>query len=459
MAHVLSRKPVRAVLYEKIMTEGDGERAMNRVRRVVAMTLVIALACLGMTAQAQQRRRTPSTTKRRAAGASSRLTGVYRLDIQSSDDPREVAGRAANNLPYDEQQRIVDELASRLTAPDLLAIERRGLNIDIASSRAPRISFEADGREHVEQTADGHTVRTRAVLYGDELMVSSQGSANDDFSVTFTPVEQGRRLRVTRRIRSAELNQPLVIQSTYDKSSNVARWGIFGEPQASQTAATARNTQPPPPPINERRSRPQQQSPPVIRSRPPQPAPTNAGRDNDVLVIPNGTQVVAVLNNDLSTFSTREGDRFTMTIRSPGQYDGATIEGYVSNVRRAGRISGRSEMRLNFERLRTRDGRTANFIGYIEGVRAVGGEDVRVEPESGGGVQERDSQSGRTTQRVAIGAAVGAIIGAIAGGGRGAAIGAAIGAGAGAGSVYAQGRDELELRSGTEFTIRASATR
>ena len=47
------------------------------------------------------------------------------------------------------------------------------------------------------------------------------------------------------------------------------------------------------------------------------------------------------------------------------------------------------------------------------------------------------------------------MIGAVAGGGKGAVIGAAVGAGAGAGSVFIQGRNDLELRSGTEFRIRA----
>ena len=52
---------------------------------------------------------------------------------------------------------------------------------------------------------------------------------------------------------------------------------------------------------------------------------------------------------------------------------------------------------------------------------------------------------------------MGAIIGAIAGGGKGAAIGAILGAGAGAGSVYAQGRNDLDLPRGSEVSIRASA--
>jgi hypothetical protein len=435
---------------------------MNRARRVVALALMTAVMSIGLTTQAQQRRRAPSMKNRSFAVQQSQLTGVYRLDAANSDDPRVIAERAAVNLTSDEKERLVGELATRLTAPDLLAIERRASTIDIASSRAPRISFEADGQERTEQAADGHQVRTRAVLYGDELMVSSSGSPDDDFSVTFDPIDDGRRLRVTRRINSAQLNQSLVIQSIYDKTSDVARWGIFGEEPKTTTPTTAEtveNPQQQPPPVDNANSWPQPQFPPVIRDRPPQPPATTETGRNDALVIPSGTQFVAVLNNDLSTAQSQEGDRFQLTVRAPGQYDGATIEGYISNVRRAGRISGRSEMRLNFERISLRDGRATDFTGYIEDVRPVGGFDVRVEPEGGGGVQDRDDQTRRTAQRAAIGAAVGAIIGAIAGGGKGAAIGAAIGAGAGAGSVYAQGRDDLELKNGTEVTIRSTATR
>jgi YmgG-like glycine-zipper protein len=61
--------------------------------------------------------------------------------------------------------------------------------------------------------------------------------------------------------------------------------------------------------------------------------------------------------------------------------------------------------------------------------------------------------------RTGIGAGIGAVIGAVAGGGKGAAIGAAVGAGVGAGSVFIQGRNDLDLMTGTEFTIRVSAPR
>ena len=64
---------------------------------------------------------------------------------------------------------------------------------------------------------------------------------------------------------------------------------------------------------------------------------------------------------------------------------------------------------------------------------------------------------GGTALTGGIGTVLGGIIGAIAGGGSGAAVGAAVGAGAGAGTVVLQGRDNLELMSGTEFSITATA--
>jgi hypothetical protein len=72
-------------------------------------------------------------------------------------------------------------------------------------------------------------------------------------------------------------------------------------------------------------------------------------------------------------------------------------------------------------------------------------------------VEPTDSQTDKTMQRGTIGAALGAIIGAITGGGQGAAVGAVIGAGGGAGTVIAAGRDQLDVKRGTEVTITSGA--
>jgi hypothetical protein len=431
----------------------------------MALLLLIALtsSCLSVTVLGQQQRRTSTPTGRTATGTRSLLTGIYQLDEESSEDAQIAAARLAGNLSTEEQRRVVEKLSQRLESPEQLAIERRGNVIDIASSRSPRISFEADDRERREQAADGHTISTRAVLYGDRLMVVATGSPDDEFTVTFDPLDDGRRLRVTRRIFSREINQHIVVQSVYDKTSTVARWGIFdNEPRSTTTARNStRRRFPQPSPPNTTSDRPQT-APPVIRERVPQtlpPPPSERNGDVYVLGVPNGTQFVAALNDDLSTAQSREGDPFTMTVHGPAQFEGATLEGYVSRINRGGRISGRPELSLEFRQIRLPDGRTAPFDGYVESVRAMNGEDVRVNSEATGAVQEGNDQTTRTAQRAAIGAALGAIIGAIADGGKGAAIGAAVGAGVGAGSVYAQGRDDLDLPRGTEVIIRPRAPR
>lgn len=436
---------------------------MKRLRSLVVLVLAITLASLNL--QAQTHRRRPATKRNRSAktaqgsasSVDSRLTGVWALDTASSEDPHTAAENAANYLAFGKDQRVIEELTARLTSPEKLSIERRGNNISMASSRAPRITFEADGRERMEMAADGHQVHTRAVLYDDQLMVSSGGSKDDEFNVTFDPIEDGRRMRVTRRIFSQEIGRAVVVQSIYTKSSQVARWSVYGEPESEQTASV--RTRPPvykSPPVRQPPASSTTRNAPPPRTLPPPPV-VESNNDVYALIIPDGTEFVAVLNNDLSTAQAREGDRFSLTVRAPAQYEGAVIEGYVSHVDQGGRISGRSEMTLDFSQIRLRDGRTAGLSGYIESVRSADGEDVRVERGGPRTVQDSNNRANRTAERAAIGAAVGSIIGAITGGGKGAAIGAAIGAGVGAGSVYIQGRDNLELRTGTELTVRASS--
>lgn len=437
---------------------------MKSRRRIVAFALTCLMLNLAPASSAQRRttparppaRRTTTTTTRRApaqpaANASdARMTGVFRIDARASADPSEIARRATANLPPEEQQRLMDDLVARLNAPPQIAVQRRGRTFDIASTRAPRITFDADGQTHTEPAADGHTVRTRAVVYGDSLMITSRGSFDNEFSVNFDAVEGGRRLRVTRRIYEQGLTQPVVVQSLYDRVSQVARFSIYGEPVPAPVAETARDERQPPRRTTNVPRTPQPQPPPVIRRNEP-PRPVDTG-----FYIGDNARFVGTLDRDLGTETTREGDPFTLTVREPASFAGAVIDGRVARIERGGTLSGRAGMTLEFQRITLRDGRAADFAGYIEEVRPAGGEDVRVDNEARGNVEGGNSQTDRTVQRAAIGAAVGAIIGAIANGGKGAAIGAAVGAGAGVGSVYVQGRDDLDLPRGTEITLRSS---
>jgi hypothetical protein len=257
-------------------------------------------------------------------------------------------------------------------------------------------------------------MRVSAALVGDQLVVSQTGERGNDYRVTFDPTDNGQRLNVSRQIDVEGLTRPVTVNSSYERTSETAQFDLYREV----------------------------------------PAP---GPGSGSFRMRDGTQLTARLNEPLDTSRTRQADRFSMTVQSPPEYAGAVIEGYVGQVERSGRVTGRSELALNFERIRFRNGSNETFEGYIESVRGPNGETVRVDNE--GVIAERKGQTTETLTRGGIGAAIGAVIGAIAGGGKGAAIGAAVGAGAGAGSVFIQGRDDLALANGTEFTIRANTPR
>ena len=344
-----------------------------------------------------------------------RLTGTYQLESNRGDNTRQAAQDAALTVPVDRRQRTYQSLMNRLEAPDAIAIDRNENRVTMASSLAPRVTFEADGRVRTEWGPGGSTIDTRATLYGDQLVVATTGNRGNDFRVTFEPIDNGRNLRLTRHIYDAELSRPVTVQSFYRRSSDEAEWdldnGMQGYPSDTDPAASYG-------------------------------------------LVPDGTRLLATLNDALSSDNAREGDRFTLTVLNPSQYEGAIIGGFITGVNVSGRVSGRSDLSFDFQTIRLRDGGSHDFEGAIETVRTPGGETIHV---NGEGRVERDSRTEETVQRGAIGAAIGAVVGAIAGGGEGAAIGAVIGAGGGAGTVILQGRDRLDLERSTEMTIISGA--
>src|SRR6266540_5071806 len=393
-----------------------------------ALTIFLALTGLWLTTSAQTRSDRYSQGSRYGY-SNNRLSGTWRLNAGRSDDPRMAAERATRNLDVNDRQRAQENLLRRLGAPEMLAIDRLWRTITMASSQAPQVTFEANGVETVETTRNGRERRTRVTLSGDRLSVRSLGDRGSDYEAVFEPLDGGRRLRVTRSLYTERLGQVVVARSVYDRVSEVAQLDLD-------------------------RDRPDRDRP--DRDRPDRDSSYALPARSD-FIVPDGVLLSARLNQPLSTKNTREGDRFTLNVVEPAQYRGAVIEGVVARSERSGRVSGRADMTLDFKRIRTRDGRTYNFAGTIDNVSLPSGERVRVDRE--GNVEEDKSQTSRTVTRSAIGGAIGAVIGAIAGGGKGAAIGAAVGVGAGAGSVFIEGRDDLELPSGSEIAVRASAPR
>lgn len=358
------------------------------------------------------------------ATSSDTLTGTYQIDISRSEKVKDIL--ASSNVGNDQRQ----DLESKLDAPEQIAIDIRGNEVTLASSKAPPVSFVADGREKTEQ-ANGRTVRLKASLRGQELTITSLGGETD-YTVTFVSEDNGRTLKVTRRITTDYLEETVFAESVYRKTDDVAGLGIERSSDSDDTAGYSSNDP---------------------NDRGAGSSPAGQSRVGE-FIVPSGTLVSGFLETTVDTKITQNNDRFKITVQSPDEFRGATIEGFVTGVGRSGRVSGRSNVTFNFETITLRNGERYDFAGYLQSLKDHTGKVVKIDPE---GTVKGGSQTKQTAKRGGIGAGIGAIIGAIAGGGTGAAIGAVIGGGAGAGSVLATGRDDLQLMKGAIITIQSTS--
>jgi hypothetical protein len=170
--------------------------------------------------------------------------------------------------------------------------------------------------------------------------------------------------------------------------------------------------------------------------------------------VPVGTRLAVRLNDRLSSKDSRVGDRFTATVLEPERYQGATVYGHVSSIRKSGRVKGRTTMTLAFDSITLPNERRGTMRGEVLRVFEPGeGSSAKVDEE---GRVESGSRGKQTLKRGGIGAAAGAVLGGLLGGGKGAAIGLIVGGAAGAGSIAIEGSKELELDRGTEMLIRVT---
>lgn len=342
-----------------------------------------------------------------------RFTGTYRLNVSESDNVGAVIDKSLRSYTIAQRANVKRNLERRLGSPEMIAIEKNGRSITLASSLQPQVTFDADGTTKTETNNRGRTITTTVTSNRDGLTINYVGDRTNDFYVNFLPTSDGQ-LKVTRRIYLENRNDQITVSSVYDKIGNTAQWSTVNDGQIESGNL---------------------------------PASSN-------FIISNGTRLTATLSNAVTTGDSQANDRFTMEVTSPDQYSGSIIEGRVVKAENSGRVSGRATVSLDFETIRLTNGQTYRFAGIIDAVSAANGDNITVNNE---GTIRDSNRTTTTATRAGIGAVLGAIIGAVVGGGQGAAIGAGVGAGAGAGTVLIQGRDEIDLGQGSTFTITATA--
>ena len=156
------------------------------------------------------------------------LSGTYRLNVNESDNVSEVLDRVTSAYyTGTSSDRLRTNLERRLQSPDMLAIEKRGNNVTVASSTSPQITFVADGVKRTETMPNGRrTVNVTAKTNYDGVSINYEADRMNDFYVNFMPIDNNR-LRVVRRVYLENRNETITVASVYDKVNETANWSMI----------------------------------------------------------------------------------------------------------------------------------------------------------------------------------------------------------------------------------------
>src|SRR6266481_7457957 len=154
------------------------------------------------------------------------------------------------------------------------------------------------------------------------------------------------------------------------------------------------------------------------------------------LVVPADTVIAVVLDQTISSKTSKAGDRFSATVESPVEVEGkvaipksARAEGIVKEAKAAGRFKGGAVLSLTLTSV------------------TVDGKDYEIQTSAP--TMASKGKGKRTAAMVGGGAGGGALIGGLAGGGKGAVIGGLIGAAAGTGGAGLTGNRDITLPAET----------
>jgi hypothetical protein len=174
------------------------------------------------------------------------------------------------------------------------------------------------------------------------------------------------------------------------------------------------------------------------------------------LTIPAGTKVPLALKHAISTKATREGDAVYAETTFPVVTDsrvlipaGTYVQGRISHIKQAGRISGRAEVLMHFTTLIYPSGYTVLLPGAVE--NAPGVDKTKIKDDEG--TIRADGQTAEKVGTIAGTAASGTVIGAATHGGTGALIGAGIGGAVGTAIGLLTRGNEVKMDAGTTLEM------
>jgi len=167
-------------------------------------------------------------------------------------------------------------------------------------------------------------------------------------------------------------------------------------------------------------------------------------REREKVTMPAGTEIVAALEQEVSTAQSHPGDAIALRTIEPIPVApneeipaGAVIHGSVASAKRGGRVAGAPELSLHFTAIEV-DGERQPITAqafYVKG----------------------HNDAGKSALEIGGGAAAGGVLGRVLGGKGGTLPGALLGAAIGSGVAIQSQGDELVLPEGQRLRVRLSA--
>jgi peptidoglycan hydrolase-like protein with peptidoglycan-binding domain len=170
--------------------------------------------------------------------------------------------------------------------------------------------------------------------------------------------------------------------------------------------------------------------------------------------LPADTVISVQMNTTLSSRTSHVGDKFIATVTVPVYVNGQTvipagsvIEGRVTQVTPARRMSRSGMIAIDFDDLVFPNGTRVDLVGGL----------TSTDPQTRRRIDDEGRVSAEGNKRVPVfiggGGAIGAVLGGIAGGGRGAVLGGITGAAAGGAAILLAKGEEAQVPSGTPFGV------
>ncbi len=195
----------------------------------------------------------------------------------------------------------------------------------------------------------------------------------------------------------------------------------------------------------------------LAQAPPSAAAPPDAPADKPhVYFVEPGTKVLLNLINSVSTKNAAEGDRVYLETAFPVLVDGrlviptgSYVTGTITQVKRAGKVKGRSALFIRFDSLTLANGVTRDFRARPS---TLDGDQKGSLDRSEGKIRGDSDKLGDAT-KVATAASYGAMIGGIASGAKGAGIGGGAGLAAGLVGVLMSRGPETVLERGSTMEM------